>query len=788
VIKALAAVRFLDLAVGSRIALGWIFLACVMPSQNAYAANETQPHIAFVTPNHSLADLEGSMANYYKQLKNSNRLPVQVVTDDLGTSVQTLVFGMGLLRGSLDKPSFPASMDQLLCSLNQKVCSVRDDRPIWTNKKGDRICLPDVHWVNGVHFARIAPPKGGILVDQLEREFGTCTVIGAECAEATKALNKAHGSDGTVEAVVLAQAAEAPLKNEQPPTDCERAVSLPASSKLTTVGSIYLKRFGVSTPSSSLGLRPNVIEHANIYREQSTRTPPQPSESSDSDGRSEFRIARDVAKSKERVSSVESKPKMSLRPQKRETVGSNDLLASLAATRASSAAPELTPIPPVPVAVSVTVPDAIDNDVFKKANLIRFGTAPAPYRPVAVLVFDWEVNRCHLVLKKPLNATECPPASYTTFQIMPTPKDPDHGDHIAALISGGYGVGVSPYASLIPVTILGAEVTRFTYNIYQTISQSLLKATADTRVANFSVDLRPESARVTDMIGRMVDGRRGMLFVAAAGDAPGSLDAACDIEPACSRPMQPLGNNLIVVGGASLKGDVWAIWPKSRYGLRVDILAPAEEVESAMHEDRMLGRMTGSSQSAALVSGLAARLYEGPPPPGVDDWGGAAVKNRLLATARFFPSLRPYTRSGIVDADRALDTTDQVLVVERDGARAEYHGQLLGVALSGPTPSNSTELPFEVPGSTTIDICRVYRLTRFGKSDWTVAYQPISQSAAGRWSQMELAPGARLHASTKLLEFQPSGEASIFVPIGDVVDFYDKFSEDLACRPNTKSG
>jgi hypothetical protein len=313
-------------------------------------------------------------------------------------------------------------------------------------------------------------------------------------------------------------------------------------------------------------------------------------------------------------------------------------------------------------------------------------------------------------------------------------------------------------------------------DVYQSILDPFAQLSAVTKVANFSLDLRPEQPALLDKIGEMIDGFRTVLFVAAAGDERASLDGACNVMPACANVPVPEANNLIVVGGASFENGRWTAWTSSRYGRRVDIMAPAEDIESAVYEDGMLGRMTGTSQSTALISGLAARLFQGPPPD-VGDWMPSQVKNRLLATARFDSQLLTYTRSGVVDGDRALDTGTQVLVL-KDGT--VYHGKLIG--LTHPDGTQRTSLPFEVSTGHTLDLCRIYRLSHHDGT-WTVAYQPVGPAALGRWSYLQLEFGIELHSVQGQLEFRPEGEsAAKTIPIDDITEFYDKFSEDLACH------
>jgi hypothetical protein len=696
---------------------------------------EELPQIEYVTRNRSLADLEIWMTKHYEHLQEERRLPVQAITDDVGTSVQILTFGLGLLRGDPKKPVFPQSMDRLLCNLNPKVCRVDESGAAhWKNKKGDQLCFPDVRWVNGVNFTRIEPIQGERAAQQLEERFGTCTALGAECEAKTRSFQRNKGLDGKVATVVLAQAAQPVPAGATFTTRCADAPSATASEKIRP--------------------QPGSRELRNL-EERSRR----------------------LINERDRASRELLMERMARAEASMEREAARTTPASSASGPAPESVTAATPSPPPPPAPPI-VPNPIDNDVLRMSNLIEF-RIPAPgARPVNVLVFDWQVNSCHLVLERPAGRRDpCPRDPISEFG--DSPANPfDHGNHVAALIGGEFGVGVNPLARITPITILGANVTRMTDALQQAISNALAIAPLTTKVANFSLDLRPEAAAQIDGISSVINGLREVLFVAAAGDEPGSLDGACNVLPACAQ--LPRANNLIVVGGASFVNESWALWPNSRHGKqRVDILAPAEDVRSAVHDDGKLGRMSGSSQSAAIVSGIATRLSQAPLPE-EGSWAPLQIKNRLLATVRFSPALTDFTRSGVVDADRALDTSRQVLVFRKDGQIVRLAGRLLGV--KHPTEGFNTELPFLLRegSSNSIDMCRIYRLSQ-RDGTWTVGYEPLD--GGNRWSQLVLESDIPLRESKKELEFQPQGASSTFVPIGDVIEFYDKFSEDLACNP-----
>ena len=199
-------------------------------------------------------------------------------------------------------------------------------------------------------------------------------------------------------------------------------------------------------------------------------------------------------------------------------------------------------------------------------------------------------------------------------------------------------------------------------------------------------------------------------------------------------------------------------------------------------QDGAIGTLSGSSQSAALVSGVAARLFQYMYDP-TQNLSGAQVKNRIVATAVFSDALRGMTRSGVLDAGRALTVGKQVLVFDDNGHRTSYQGTLLSITYPGQSAVNS-DLPFitETGESVNIDMCRIYRLSQDGNNNWTVVHQPRGRNGI-RWQRIAIERDAQLMTSPKALEFKADGvNDPLIVPIRHVIEFYDKFTGEFACE------
>lgn len=818
-----------------------ITLAMLSTGRDAHAADE----VAFVTNNESLSDLEAQMSAYDLSLKKAGKLPVALYTDDLGLPVEYLAYAVGVVRGSLEHPAFPKDLEGLLCNLNPRVCK-RDAQGVssWTNHKGDRLCIPTVHWADAVRFVRVKTPSGDHPIRRLDQEYGICTIYGAKCAEATENFLRTRDPDGTMESVVLSEAA-----NKAAPTShtaCD-GVAKPVSAAITTVGWHYLSRFRVLAPTGAVNpdsspyhgplvalsepllhgshkqhLSPEFDAAAVVAAEEAakivstaaawTSTNAQRHCALGQDGGAgsseNCEVARYSQRTESTIAAADDAPSR-INERSVDTMHRADSLdagnealktpVAMAPVTTAAAPPPPPPAAPPSVAPSTAATGVASTGsitpVIQLNSIISDALARSHYtqrpfngRPVGVFVFDSAINDCHVVLRDAITIHPqlCPPfvATQPSFAILDAPNDTDHGTHVAGLIAGKYGVGIDPQATVIPIQLLSSGVVRMTSTQFNQINIALASALQDTRVANFSTDLKPEQATITLSLSQLIDARRLILFVAAAGDTPGSLDTACDVVPACARPTRPTGNNLLVVGGFSGSGRTAMLWKDSRFGQRVDILAPAENIESSVHVDGALGFMTGSSQSAALVSGVAARLFQAQRTDSDDeDWWGVQVKNRILATAEFVPTLAAYTYTGLLDADRALNTAEQVLVAEATNTQPpkEYHGKLLSVRYGDKIAD--TALPFNGPnGEIDIDLCSIYRLSNDGHNNWIVIYQPHGRLSASRWSQIQMLRGANLLSTGKKLEFQDvKAPDPIFVPLTDVREFYDQFSSELPC-------
>jgi subtilisin family serine protease len=454
----------------------------------------------------------------------------------------------------------------------------------------------------------------------------------------------------------------------------------------------------------------------------------------------------------------------------------------------------MTQAPPAPVEnmallMSETLTAPFLNDALLEELPSVLGPVASPAAQSEIMVFDFPLAACHPVIRHAITGSTCPEAPIpTSYGVLadPKPQKKHHGTHVSGLVVGAQGIGVYPTSKLHYRSLIaeGApDKTIFDNDLEQAIHMALSLRLGTVRVANMSVDFNlSRQSAIYERLENKIDSTSNVLFVAAAGDQPGSLDGVCEIVPACLRAKR--NGNLMVVGGArkDAAGN-WVVHENSRYGQRVDILAPADKILSAASDPSALVRLSGTSQATAIVSGVAARIFDTPAPQDIQ-WSPAQVKNRLKATARINPALTEKTASGVLNAPRALDTERQMLVY-KDKDRAELvtvYGQLLGLVNENEVQENGF-IPIGGLGfkDDVVSFCLMYRYHRQDNGDITLFVEPPNTPM--RWARMTGHSRGRLQISSKYLLFRISSPpySELKIPIRDVSDFVDKFSGDRAC-------
>lgn len=249
-----------------------------------------------------------------------------------------------------------------------------------------------------------------------------------------------------------------------------------------------------------------------------------------------------------------------------------------------------------------------------------------------------------------------------------------HGTHVAGIIAArdnGTGVvGVAPEASIYALKVLNGGLMGLTSDILAAIEWAI---TNKINVINMSFGAPMDSQAFMDACDAAF--KAGIVLVASTGNF--------------NQPMvdNPAGFDSVIAVSATTQDDTKA--PFSNYGAKVEFAAPGVYVKSTVPGGGY-GLMTGTSQAAPHVSGVAALLFSA----GIKDENGDGslayeIRQRLAATATDLgePGRDVYFGYGLVNAAKAVDIA-QYYTVTRTGS---------------PVANDSLKVVLK-PGTYTIDI------------------------------------------------------------------------------------
>ena len=180
--------------------------------------------------------------------------------------------------------------------------------------------------------------------------------------------------------------------------------------------------------------------------------------------------------------------------------------------------------------------------------------------------------------------------------------DHGHGTHIAGIIGAtrGNGVGVSGVAPNVSLMILKYydPKTHGFNNLSNTVKAIYYAIQAGAHIINYSgggVNPSPLEKRAIELANK-----KGILFVAAAGNERSNLDLEASYFPAD----YPLSGIISVTAFDKSRN----VLPTSNYGASsVDVAAPGNNILSTLPGGKY-GHMTGTSQATAFVTGVAALI------------------------------------------------------------------------------------------------------------------------------------------------------------------------------------
>jgi len=293
----------------------------------------------------------------------------------------------------------------------------------------------------------------------------------------------------------------------------------------------------------------------------------------------------------------------------------------------------------------------------KAANIEKAWTLTQGSRNVIVAVIDTGIDANHPDLKANLwrapsqNGRLSSGTVYGWDFVTKTANPSDfhgHGTHIAGIIGAIANqktgtAGVNQQVQIMPVRYY-SETAPGSVNLANTIKALHYAIDNGARIINYSGG-GPEYSEEEFQAMKKAEAH-GVLIVAAAGNDHHNSDLEEFRYYPAAYEAKGLKNIITV---ASIDSED-RILPSSNWGLKsVDVAAPGEGILSTIPGGRY-GKMTGTSQATAFVSGLAALILSKAP-----QLSPIQVKDLILRNVTQVSSLRSKVASGgKIDAYRAL--------------------------------------------------------------------------------------------------------------------------------------
>ncbi|HXH32457.1 MAG TPA: S8 family serine peptidase [Bacteriovoracaceae bacterium] len=250
------------------------------------------------------------------------------------------------------------------------------------------------------------------------------------------------------------------------------------------------------------------------------------------------------------------------------------------------------------------------------------------------------VNNIHVIGSKKSSANFG--VDFSSGTATNTPVDNHgHGTHIAGIIKS-----VFPDVKLLALKYYNPKASGQA-NLDATIKALQYAVDHNVDMINYSGG-GPEASVEELRVLKQAEAK-GILVIAAAGNEKSNIDDKRHAYYPASYGL----SNIITVGAHD---DSLNIIPSSNYGKNsVDIAAPGHRIRSAIPGNGA-GYMTGTSQSTAFVTGVAALIKSKYPRMKFDQ-----VKNIILSSSLKVKNFEgKILGAGKLDANRALDQADTV--------------------------------------------------------------------------------------------------------------------------------
>jgi subtilisin family serine protease len=255
----------------------------------------------------------------------------------------------------------------------------------------------------------------------------------------------------------------------------------------------------------------------------------------------------------------------------------------------------------------------------------------ATSEPIRVAVIDTAIDAQHPDLKGAVEST------FDALAGEGGMHDLDHGTSIAGAIAArGEFKGVAPSVRILSARALDRDDEGAELGCTETVSKAIdWAASSRSRIVNMSF-AGPPDPEVHALLAAAH--AKGIVLIGAAGNG-GPLSA----------PLYPGADENVLAVTATDADD--AIYPMANAGVYIAVAAPGVDVLLPA-PNGAYARETGTSVSAALVSGVAALIFERRPAAAPDN-----IKYWLTATAKPLGLGADGGRGGVrlVDARRAVE-------------------------------------------------------------------------------------------------------------------------------------
>lgn len=218
-----------------------------------------------------------------------------------------------------------------------------------------------------------------------------------------------------------------------------------------------------------------------------------------------------------------------------------------------------------------------------------------------------------------------------------------HGTHVAGIVGaeGGNGIGISGVAPKVSLMVLKYydPKAQNNNNLANTIKAIKYANRMGAHIINYSGGGLDFSRAEYNAVKEARD--KGILFVAAAGNERSNSDV---------HKYYPADYNLDNIISVTALDPSAKVLNSSNYGKNtVHIAAPGENIFSTL-PGNSYGKMTGTSQATAYVTGVAALILANN-----DGFKYGDIRRKILATSDEMPGLRQKTKtSGKLNAWAAL--------------------------------------------------------------------------------------------------------------------------------------